>query len=220
MFSHFFLSLSVRLILRACTSLSRYAVLLQFPLCDILNSISITFSFSFCLFPVTVFPIYNKASAASILLKFRLFHEFFGGRRPRNMESIPLSVTFYKIQTFFMSFQFFAFCKCRSCSISIVILVCTIRNRLEFYLLCHKLLFLCLYVPFFWIQSTHTFSKIAGVYSVTFLLETQLLCLYFSCQTIRYWFLGTNTCSLGTLLWSLDCHLSWIRMFNCKNKIV
>lgn len=168
MFSHFFLSLSVRLILRACTSLSRYAVLLQFPLCDILNSISINFSFSFCLFSVTVFPKYNKASAASILLKFRLFHEFFfflgGGRdAPRIWNRFLFLLLFTNINIFHMSFQFFALCKCRSSSISIVILVCTIQNRVEFYLLCHELLCLRLYsyVSFFWVQSTHTFSEIA-----------------------------------------------------------
>ena len=68
------------------------------------------------------------------------------------------------VNIFHMSFQFFALCKCRSCSISIVILVCIIQNRVEFYLLCHELLlYLRLYVSFFWVQSTHTLRKIAGM---------------------------------------------------------
>ena len=96
----------------------------QFSLCDILNSISITFSFPFFLFSVTVFRIYKKASATSILLKFRLFHEFFGETSPEYGIDSSFCYFSHNINIFHVSFQFFALLKCRSCSISIVVLVC------------------------------------------------------------------------------------------------
>jgi len=124
MFSHFFLSLSVRLILRACTSLSRYAVLLQFPLCVILNSISITFSFSFCLFPVTVFPHIQQSECCIRTPQISPLSWIFSGETSPEY-GIDSSFCYFSqnINIFHMSFQFFALCKCRSCSISVVILV-------------------------------------------------------------------------------------------------
>jgi len=139
------------------------------PLCDILNSSSITFSFSFCLFSVTVFPHIQQSDCYIHTpqispLSWIFFLRGRAGGETSPEYGIDSSFCYFSqnINIFHMSLQFFALCKCRSCCISVVILVCSIQNRVEFYLLCHELC-LRLYVSFFWVQSTHNFSKISGL---------------------------------------------------------
>jgi hypothetical protein len=162
MFSHFFLSLSVRLILRACTSLARYAVFLQFsPLWHTKLHFHHFFILFLSLFCHSFSPYTTKRVPHPYSSNFASFMNFSGGETSPEYGIDSSSCYFLQnINIFHMSFQFFALCKCRSCSISIVILVCSIQNRVEFYLLCHELC-LRLYVSFFRVQSTHTFSKIA-----------------------------------------------------------